>query len=105
MTDGFSYEKAAILAWFQKGHKVSPMTNKALSSSALVPNQTLKTIIRQYVDDKQGQEFVEATVDWYMIDFMPAEVLHILFLSVFFSAHFKPHAKCKLHRSDCFHRV
>jgi len=42
--DGFTYEKSAISKWFES-HDTSPMTNKTLSSKALVPNFALRAVM------------------------------------------------------------
>jgi len=47
--DGYSYEKAAIQEWFKKGNNTSPMTNELLSSNQLLPNHTLKLLIKKYL--------------------------------------------------------
>jgi hypothetical protein len=44
-TDGSSYERASIEAWFQKTDR-DPLTNEIVSSKALVPNKTLKSAIQ-----------------------------------------------------------
>ena len=41
-SDGFVYEKAAILEWFRTGRKTSPMTNLPLSDLTLIPQIDLK---------------------------------------------------------------
>jgi hypothetical protein len=43
--DGFSYERAKIEEWLLT-HDTSPMTNQVLSSKKLIPNRTLRNIIR-----------------------------------------------------------
>ena len=60
-SDGFTYERAMIEAWFQKGNSLSPMSNKTLLSKKLIPNQTLKSLILQYVEDRQtkSEKWVE----------------------------------------------
>lgn len=44
--DGFSYERAAIEHWLRT-HDTSPMTNQRLPSRELVPNNALRSAIRQ----------------------------------------------------------
>ncbi len=44
-TDGSSYERASIEAWFQKTDR-DPLTNEIVTSKALVPNKTLKSAIQ-----------------------------------------------------------
>uniref|UniRef100_F6VAM8 WD repeat, SAM and U-box domain-containing protein 1 n=1 Tax=Ciona intestinalis TaxID=7719 RepID=F6VAM8_CIOIN len=50
--DGFTYERASIEKWFAKGSKLSPMTNKALVNRNLFPNQTVKSLIAQFIESK-----------------------------------------------------
>ncbi|CAN6874208.1 unnamed protein product [Brassica oleracea] len=45
--DGFTYEKKAILAWFEK-HNVSPVTRQKLDHFKLTPNNTLRSAIRDW---------------------------------------------------------
>ena len=40
--DNFSYERAAIVAWFASGHMTSPVTNAVLPNLSLRPNTELK---------------------------------------------------------------
>ena len=47
LEDGFTYEKESISEWLSK-HKTSPNTNCRIYSRKLIPNQTLKNIIRLY---------------------------------------------------------
>ena len=49
--DGHSYERSAIEEWF-KHKNTSPKTGLALDSKALLPNLTLKTQIKEWVDDQ-----------------------------------------------------
>ncbi|XP_050381481.1 putative U-box domain-containing protein 50 [Argentina anserina] len=46
--DGFSYEREAIGEWFRTGHNTSPMTNLQLKHTILVPNLTLRSLIRDW---------------------------------------------------------
>ena len=49
--DGHSYERSAIDEWFE--NKVtSPITNLPLDSTALLPNYTLLTQIKEWEDDQ-----------------------------------------------------
>jgi len=49
-SDGFSYEREAIVTWFANGHQTSPLTGAPLSRADLVPNHTLRAAIQEYVD-------------------------------------------------------
>lgn len=40
-----TYERTAIVLWLE-GHTTSPVTSRPLSSTALVPNHTLRSILR-----------------------------------------------------------
>lgn len=43
--DGHTYERSAILAWFARGHKRSPITNALLPSIKLTPNFAVRSIL------------------------------------------------------------
>ncbi|CAH2063246.1 unnamed protein product [Thlaspi arvense] len=47
--DGFTYEGEAISGWFERGHETSPMTNKRLSHTSLVPNLALRSAIQEWL--------------------------------------------------------
>ncbi|KAL4229143.1 WD repeat [Mactra antiquata] len=49
-TDGYTYERAAILSWMEKGKDRSPMTNAILSTKDLTPNRCLKMLIQRYLN-------------------------------------------------------
>ncbi|KAI3436919.1 uncharacterized protein J3R85_005961 [Psidium guajava] len=49
--DGFTYEAEAIRGWFTSGHDTSPMTNLQLANLHLVPNQTLRSAIQDWLQD------------------------------------------------------
>eukprot|EP01047_Picozoa_sp_COSAG01_P062468 COSAG01_NODE_7949_length_2979_cov_8.919792_1_plen_527_part_10 len=57
--DGHSYEKSAIEQWFATGKRSSPMTNKAMMSTALTPNRLLKSQISEW----QGRSNVERVAE------------------------------------------
>jgi U-box domain len=44
-SDGFTYEREAILNWFQHSNR-SPMTNQELDNLELKPNYAIKSIIQ-----------------------------------------------------------
>ncbi len=46
-SDGITYERAAIEAWFAMGKTTSPMTRQPMSSTSLVPNYALKAMIEE----------------------------------------------------------
>jgi len=48
-SDGFSYEKSAIIEWFDRGNSTSPMTNIELESKDLSENGSLKEKIDDYL--------------------------------------------------------
>ncbi|XP_073986233.1 WD repeat, SAM and U-box domain-containing protein 1-like isoform X2 [Rhodnius prolixus] len=48
-TDGYSYERSAIEAWFLNGHSTSPMTNNCLTTTNLEPNIELRQAISTYL--------------------------------------------------------
>ncbi|KAJ0254925.1 U box domain-containing protein [Hirschfeldia incana] len=47
--DGFTYEGEAISSWFERGHETSPMTNKRLPHTSLVPNLALRSTIQEWL--------------------------------------------------------
>lgn len=47
--DGFTYEKSAILEWFDRGNSTSPMTNVELPSTDLSENDEVKGKIEEYL--------------------------------------------------------
>ncbi|XP_010413412.1 PREDICTED: U-box domain-containing protein 36-like isoform X2 [Camelina sativa] len=47
--DGFTYEGEAISGWFERGHETSPMINKRLSHTSLVPNLALRSAIQEWL--------------------------------------------------------
>ncbi|KAL0725325.1 hypothetical protein Bca4012_039924 [Brassica carinata] len=47
--DGFTYEGEAISSWFERGHETSPMTNKRLTHTSLVPNLALRSAIQEWL--------------------------------------------------------
>ncbi|KAF8045608.1 hypothetical protein N665_4635s0003 [Sinapis alba] len=47
--DGFTYEGEAISNWFERGHETSPMTNKRLTHTSLVPNLALRSAIQEWL--------------------------------------------------------
>jgi Mg-chelatase subunit ChlD len=46
-SDGITYERAAIEAWFATGKNTSPMTRQPMASTSLVPNYALKAMIEE----------------------------------------------------------
>lgn len=48
--DGYTYDRSAILAWFEKGKDRSPMTNVVLPNKSVTPNRTLKMVIQKYLE-------------------------------------------------------
>ncbi len=44
-TDGMTYSKAAIEAWFKAGKRISPVTGMPLPSTKLVQNRSLKAFL------------------------------------------------------------
>ncbi|KAL0026939.1 hypothetical protein WJX79_001081 [Trebouxia sp. C0005] len=44
---GQTYERAAILDWWARGHRTCPATNTSLNSFQLAPNYVLKSLIQQ----------------------------------------------------------
>ena len=42
--DGHTYERSAILDWFLKGKRTSPVTNLPLPNTILIPNTCVRSI-------------------------------------------------------------
>lgn len=47
LSDGYTYERAAITGWISSGKTRSPMTNGILPSTELTPNRSLKMLIQR----------------------------------------------------------
>jgi hypothetical protein len=46
-TDGQTYERMEMEEWFALGNRTSPLTGEELSSTNLLSNITLRTVIRE----------------------------------------------------------
>jgi Mg-chelatase subunit ChlD len=46
-SDGITYERSAIAAWFTAGHLTSPLTRQPMTSQSLVPNIALRSMIEE----------------------------------------------------------
>jgi len=51
-TDGHTYERSAIIAWFAKGKTTSPITNQVLPSLETFPNHNLRSQIQGFLQEK-----------------------------------------------------
>jgi hypothetical protein len=51
--DGHTYEREAILQWFQL-NQTSPLTNNPLSSTKLIPNHALRNVIATAREERKG---------------------------------------------------
>ena len=49
-TDGYSYERHAIVSWFELGNRTSPMTGAAVVEVGLIPNHGLRSQILEWRD-------------------------------------------------------
>lgn len=47
--DGMTYERDAILRWFQSGHRTSPKTGKRLGELSIKPNHALRNSIETFL--------------------------------------------------------
>lgn len=54
--DGFSYERAALEEWFERGKITSPMTNLEISSEML-DNTVLRERIEEYLREMDFNSF------------------------------------------------
>ncbi|XP_005091970.1 WD repeat, SAM and U-box domain-containing protein 1 isoform X2 [Aplysia californica] len=50
-SDGYTYDRPAIVAWMGRGDQRSPMTNVQLNSAELTPNRTLKMMIQKFLQN------------------------------------------------------
>ena len=50
--DGRTYERQEIEKWLKKSN-TSPITNEPLPSTVLIPNQLVKSLIREFEDKKR----------------------------------------------------
>lgn len=57
-SDGFTYEKEAIEAWFSSGHDTSPLTNAKVDKKKLIPNHSLRSAIRRWRE--KGNNFMHS---------------------------------------------
>ncbi|XP_075261672.1 WD repeat, SAM and U-box domain-containing protein 1-like [Convolutriloba macropyga] len=53
--DGYSYERISLQKWFVSSH-TSPITNLPLPSLQLIPNRTLKSLIKSHLEKQQQQK-------------------------------------------------
>jgi len=60
--DGYTYERAAIARWFETSRK-SPVTGQTLPHIDLVPNQSVRTLLKMLIDmtDTSSQEKKDET--------------------------------------------
>lgn len=49
-SDGFTYEREAILEWLRSGNTTSPLSGVVLERNDLVPNHALRAAIQQFVE-------------------------------------------------------
>ena len=52
--DGFTYERAAITEWLRT-KDTSPKTGATLESKALIPNHSLRSVMRTFVEARAAQ--------------------------------------------------
>lgn len=55
-TDGFTYERRAIVEWFMAGKLTSPMTNERLSSTSFKMNNDIRNKIHDFLDVNMNLE-------------------------------------------------
>ena len=53
--DGFTYERASIQEWLDRGNERSPMTNKPLAHQQLTPNFVVRSAARQWQEQHPTQ--------------------------------------------------
>lgn len=52
--DGYTYERQAIEEWFRTSSK-SPVTGQILPTTQLIPNQSVRTLLRTLIDIAEGE--------------------------------------------------
>jgi len=72
--DGHTYERFAILKWFQTGKTRSPVTNEELESQSVIRNISLRKLIQAEMQDR-GRQLVdmcanEQTEDDFILGFV-----------------------------------
>ncbi|ELU10109.1 hypothetical protein CAPTEDRAFT_93086 [Capitella teleta] len=50
-SDGYTYEREAIISWINSGQSNSPMTNAPLLTSDLTPNRSLKMLVSRFIQE------------------------------------------------------
>ena len=58
-SDGFTYERSAILRWFRDGRVTSPMTNIVLDNTDITPNLPLREMLTAYMSENGLTEYWE----------------------------------------------
>ena len=53
--DGFTYEREAILNWFEHSNR-SPMTNQELENQDLKTNHAIKSILQSLAEPKKDEK-------------------------------------------------
>ncbi len=53
--DGFTYEREAIIGWFEHSNR-SPMTNQELDNQELKPNHAIKSILKSLAEPKKSDK-------------------------------------------------
>lgn len=49
--DGHTYERAFVEEWFRRGHLTSPLTGAVINSDLLTPNQSMRALIVEFVEE------------------------------------------------------
>ncbi|KAI5071440.1 hypothetical protein GOP47_0013691 [Adiantum capillus-veneris] len=60
LEQGHTYEKSAILEWFQRGYRTCPDTGNELTSLELIPNVTLQEAMDQYFSNMHKQQLLHS---------------------------------------------
>lgn len=62
-SDGITYERTAIEAWINSGHRTSPVTREPMYQQSLVPNYALKAMIQESLGTVQVPIVLTPTVE------------------------------------------
>lgn len=81
--DGNSYERLAIEAWFRRGRPSSPLTNELLPHTSLIPNNSLKKVIRdlqarQVLDTRKKRQHAHEALEEHRTPSLSSSVFLVL---------------------------
>eukprot|EP00486_Rosalina_sp_Unknown_P013184 CAMPEP_0201592824 /NCGR_PEP_ID=MMETSP0190_2-20130828/190609_1 /ASSEMBLY_ACC=CAM_ASM_000263 /TAXON_ID=37353 /ORGANISM="Rosalina sp." /LENGTH=256 /DNA_ID=CAMNT_0048051763 /DNA_START=33 /DNA_END=800 /DNA_ORIENTATION=+ len=72
ISDGHTYERAAIEEWFNRGHSSSPMTGEQLTCTRRVPNYAMSKAIDEYLTTHQEYKRKKEIEEEYLLRIIKA---------------------------------